>query len=489
MPWILFLLGAAERLAFLIGSQDRAWPFSIFYEGDAEAFHDYAQSILAGQRFDSGIPFHPPFFPLVLAGLHALLGSPVPNELLRALLGIASAAVPVLLYLVVRDLIGRGPAIAAGLLAAFSFGLDAISTSATSEGLYLVLLLVSLFLARAPAGDGRRAGLARAAILGAIGGLAALTRAEGAGAAILIMVVWLAEDLRARPRRAIALRTGAAWAAGLLIILLPWTIRNAVTLSQWNDGPGRAMGTRIPTFVPITAYGPLNFALANGDSANGEFQRKLLTSKSNLAILDLKDPQHRHYFLNGTAEGLRWIANHPTRFAGLVGRKLDITSRALDLGWTPWNAPPGRTGLRRPVDMFAPDATGLRFIQMVVACAGIWLLLRNRRRKAAILFAAPIAASAIAATLFFGYVRLGILTLPLVFAFEGTALAWIAARLPERARRSIHRREVRWSLIALAAAVLIFAAVQKRDYRASGTADRPGGTLNRDAEIRISPIR
>jgi hypothetical protein len=119
IPWILFLLACAERLAFQFGSRDRAWPFPIFYEGDAETFYNYAQAILHGTRYDNGIPFHPPFFPLILAGLHALTGDPVRHGIVRAVLGCASAAVPSMLYVFMRGPAGRGAALAAGLLTAF----------------------------------------------------------------------------------------------------------------------------------------------------------------------------------------------------------------------------------------------------------------------------------------------------------------------------------------------------------------------------------
>jgi len=488
IPILLFALAAAERLSFLIGSLDRGWPFSIFYEGDARRFFDYAQAILAGQRYDNGIPFHPPLFPLVLAALHGIMGPPAPNELLRAMLGVASAVVPVLLYRILRDWVGRGTAAVAGVLAAFSFGLDMIGTAATSEGTYLILLMVAVYLAARAPEEGRR-GLVRGAAIGALGGLAALTRAEGLLATILIAAVWLGREAIARTHRRVALRAALAWSIGLLCVILPWTIRNAVVLSEWNAGPGRTMGTRLPTLVPITSYGPLNFALANCDSATGGFQRKLLPSKATSGVLDLSDPQHRHYFLHGGSEGLGWIAGHPGAFARLAGRKLDITSRALDLGWTAWNLPLGRTGVRRPVDVFAPGATGLRWAQLVLSLAGAWILLRRRGRGQALLLAAPIVSAVLAAVLFFGYVRLGVLALPFLFAFEGVALSRLSDRFPDRARRVLRARWTRWTLAAVAAAILILATVQNRNYRASGTTDRPGGKLDPDAEMRITPIR
>ena len=245
---------------------------------------------------------------------------------------------------------------------------------------------------------------------------------------------------------------------------------------------------RLPTFVPITSYGPLNFALANNAQATGGFQRSLLSSRSREAVLDLADPQHRHYFLNGAGEGLRWIAGHPGGFLALAARKIDIVTRSLDLGWTPWNLPLGRTGTRRPVDIFAPDRSGLRFLQTALLGAGVWLLTRRRAHRSLLLLACPIAGALLAGVFFFGYVRLGVLTLPFVFALEGVAIAGLAGRLPAGLRERLSRGAIPWILTAAALAVLAFAATQDRNYSASGSTDRPGGKLIRDAEVRIFPL-
>ncbi len=272
--------------------------------------------------------------------------------------------------------------------------------------------------------------------------------------------------------------------------MAPWTIRNAVRLTEWNAGTGRAIGAELPTFVPLTAYGPLNFALANNDSATGEFQRKLLTSRSETAVLDLGDPQHRHYFLHGTGEGIRWITAHPGRFASLAARKLGITLRAFDLGWLPWNVPLGRTGTRLPVDLFHPAATGLWVAQLLLAGAGAATALRSGRNgRIVLLLALPAVTAFAASVLFFGYVRLGMTAAPSIFAFEAFAIAAAAGRLPS-AWRTQFRRPVAWgTLLGVLLVILAVAAAQNRDYTASGSTDRPGGLLQRDAPMHIAPLR
>lgn len=487
IPGILLLLTVCERLAFVFGSIDRTWPFSIFYEGDSEAFFNYAQAILKGLPYDNGIPFHPPLFPLVLSGLHALLGDPVAHGILRAVLAVASAAVPVMLYLLLRSLIGRAAALAAGLLATFSFGLDVLGSAATSETLFLLILLGMLLITREGFVEGRP-GMLRALLLGALGGALALTRAEGILLAFAIPVVWVGKSILRTPSRSVP--TLIAVLIGLALVLTPWTVRNSLSLEKWNRETGSRIGTELPTFVPLTSYGPLNFALANNDYATGGFQRDLLTSKSDIAVLDLSDSEHRHYFLNGTGEGWTWITQNPAAYASLAVRKLDINLRSLDLGWSPWNLPHGRAGTRRPVDLFAPETSGLRWVQLLIAAAGLVILLRMRETKrGALLIGLPILAALPVTLLFFGYVRLGMITAPFIYAFEGVALAALASKLPGRLRQLFARRLTTSILVALAIAVLVYAGTQERNYIASGKTDRPGGKLSRDAPMQISPAR
>ncbi|NJL27476.1 MAG: hypothetical protein HC897_06045, partial [Thermoanaerobaculia bacterium] len=147
----LSLLAWLHRLAFLLSNRDRAWPFTIFYEGDAETFFRYARALLAGEVYDSGIPFHPPGFPTFLAAIHRLLGAGEPRAVVPhlqvklVLAAVASLGVG-LLYLLVRPYLGHLAALVAALLAAWHFGLAVIAIAPVSEGLYLTLLLLALLL-------------------------------------------------------------------------------------------------------------------------------------------------------------------------------------------------------------------------------------------------------------------------------------------------------------------------------------------------------
>ncbi len=492
---LLWLVAFSHRLFLQLGSVDRSWPFPVFYEGDAETFHRFALSILAGQTYDGGIPFHPPLYPLFLAAAHALLGNPAPGLVLRIAHGAVYALSVPLLWLWMRKHLPAGAALAGALLAAWSFGLAVISTAAVSEGLYLLLLLAGLLAfdglreaqegsagATRPGGGGtgrRPAGrvsvAARRAIpLGVLGGLLALTRAEGLGWSLLLLAAGGLAAWRARrlgsgevaalpPAVSSAVRAAAAspssgtrsasrapvlpWAialGALLLTLAPWTVRNAVVLSRANRLEATRHLDPLPTLVITTAYGPLNFALANHAGAPGYFTRRALTSGLRRDVLDLTDPQHRDLFLHGYHRGWDWIRRHPGDFFSLAARKVALLARGLRLGWTQWDLPGGLKGTRYPVDLVTPDSGAAVPIHLALLLSGAWLLLTGRagggrgRRSGRVLLAVAggsVLFSIGVTVAFFGYARQSLPTLALLCGVEGTALASGAGWLWRRVRR------------------------------------------------------
>jgi hypothetical protein len=495
---------------------DRAWPFPVFYEGDAETFYHHALSLLAGQSYDAGVPFHPPLFPLLLAALHGLLGNPAPNLALRIVLAaIHSLQVP-LLWLLLRRFVPPGAALAGALLAAWSFGLSLVSICAVSEGLYLLLLLAALLcFVRLREGGGRTddargggprgpAGGVVPALFGGLLGLLALTRAEGLGVAAALLVWGAAGALRAlareaRPaRKAAAFRAIRPWAIALLalgVTLAPWTIRNAVTLERANRASPPELPP-LPTLVLATAYGPLNFALANHAGAPGHFTRSLLTSGLTRGVLDLRDPQHRDVFVHGYRRGWQFIREEPAAYLRLAGRKLALLARALRLGWFQWDLPGGLAGTRYPVDLVTPDSPAAIPAHLVLLLPGIWMLAagragveRARGRDWLRLCAVLLGLTLLATLAFFGYARQGALLLPFLCGIEGVALAAAASRVGSRLPAFARRRPAR-SVIALVVVlwlVELAGAFQDRDFIASGETEAGGRMLNRDSVLTLRP--
>ncbi|MEA2469179.1 MAG: hypothetical protein QOE38_177 [Thermoleophilaceae bacterium] len=229
----LTLLGLAVRIAYaLIAGIPRA-------VGDDTWFHLVANGIVNGRGFSdpfnslshgaivfglhgdpSPTAFHPPLFPALLTIPSAIgLDSYRAHQIFGCVLGAAS--VPVI-GLVGRRLAGSGAGAAAAAIAAVFLPLVADDSLLLSESVYGLLvalvLLTALRLRERPSAR-------RALELGAVIGLAALTRSE----ALLFLpflalpIVWRSEGRG----RAIALVCAAT-----LVVCLPWCVRNSLEFDQ-----------------------------------------------------------------------------------------------------------------------------------------------------------------------------------------------------------------------------------------------------------------
>lgn len=495
----LALLAWIHRIFFLHSNRDTDWPHSIFYAGDTEPFFGYARSLLAGQLYDNGIPFHPPGFAWLLAGIHALTGADAGAERIShfavkaavALLG----SLPVgLLYLLVKPYLGRTVALLASLLSLYHFGLYVTAVTPVTEGAYQALLLLALLFwtrrfdhplsaprppeERPEGGEPRRAGAGGAVLLGLLLGFLALVRAEGALIGLLLGAVGLVGVLQARRRgRAApdwrtALRPWALVLAGWLLAVAPWTARNAVRLSEMNERYAGRFAEPLPTFVPLTIYGPINLALANNPMADGTFSRDWLASRMEAGVLDLQDPQHLEFLLHGDRMAFDWARENPGDFLRLVGRKWTLFFSAWKLGWTQWNLPGGLDGLVRRVDVFVPASPAALWVGPPLALLGLLVCLRSPGppRRWVLVVLIPTFVGLVATGLFFGYVRQGLLVMPLWLTFPAAALAALGNRLKLPAAAPPRRL-----LQALGAAVLLlflleaWGASRERTFKMTGT--------------------
>ena len=478
--WIaagLTLLAWVHRLVFLRSNRDFAWPYTFFYEGDSEVFYLYARALLEGKLYDEGIPFHPPGFAWFLAFIHTLVGAGeagarVPHVAVKSIIALLGSVAIGLLYLLVRPYLGRTVALIAALLGVYHFGLYVLSIAPVTESLYLVLLLLALLIwtrrfehplsiEEKPGGPLWSLGLGL--LLGAL----ALTRAEGALLAVLLIGIGLLG-----PRKKI----WALVALGWVLVVTPWTIRNAVRMEAVNE----KYASDLPTFVPLTLYGPINLALANNPMAEGSFSRAWMSSQAQNPGLDLRDPQHVEFLVHGDRMAWNWARENPADFVLLVGKKWKLVSEAWTLGWTQWNWPGGLTGKRRPVDVFVPDSKVGYWIGMPLALLGLFLCLRKpgEPRRWAWLVLLLTASLLVATGLFFGYVRLGLLFLPFWLTFVAAALAW---PLPSDPPRQL------WQALAGIAVVLLVLEIWgislHRNFKATGV-NVPGRSyLDRDSPI------
>src|SRR5262245_28523682 len=214
----LFALAALVRVLFLRGTIDKDLPFSIFYYGDSRVYREFALAIMRGELYDSGIPFHPPFFAWVLS--RVITGVGESPYAMRAILAVFGAAVAPLTYLLGLRLWPRAVALTGALLTVFSFGLCVTAVSANVESLYIPMLVGQALLLTALADalqeeaedgevrQGRRL-LALSVANGVLLGLGSLTRAEHLLLMPLVPLILLMRHPRPSLRR-LALAGGVA---------------------------------------------------------------------------------------------------------------------------------------------------------------------------------------------------------------------------------------------------------------------------------------
>ena len=479
----LFLLAALVRVLFLQSTVDRGLPFSIFYYGDSRVYREFALAILRGEAFDQGLPFHPPGFAYALAAVIGVTGER--PALMRALLAIVSASSIPLTYVLGLKIWGRGVAWTAALLATFSFGLLVSSVSPNSESIYVPILTaqaVLLVLLGDALCERRRA--ASASLLGASGvllGIGALTRAEHLAMTLLLpAALWLGwRSLGARR----VLLVFLVLAASAALIVAPWTFHSYRSITRFNAAnPG--FPEPLPALVPVSGYGPLNFALANNPSADGTFRADALLAPMGRGRLDLNDPGQRDLYLHGYRIGWEYLVGHPRDALLLAWRKIDLASDAFALGLGGSNWPGGLRGTRRSVDLFVPESRIWKPVSLLLALCGAWLS-RSRWRRASVMWIAALHVTLVALS-FFGYSRLFVQIAPLVACAQAAALVGWALRFPSlRARRAV-------AAAGLALALVLFAQIggaarSPRNFRASGSVDPATGKILQDAPVELVP--
>lgn len=237
--------------------------------GDPSDYERHAASIALGYGYPaSGIAspgtasaFRPPAYPYLLGAAYALFGvHVVVGRLLSAGLGVV---VVVLLAYLGKAVWGRRVGLLAAALAAVYLPLIGLNATVLSEPLFLVLeLLVALVLVKL-ARDPSRIGWA--GLAGGLCALAALTRSVGIVLVLTCLAIVAFSKINLRRR---AGSMGAA-VVGLVVVLTPWTIRNARTFhaflpiatqdgftlaGQYNDQAGHGdrfqAVWRVPLQVP-----------------------------------------------------------------------------------------------------------------------------------------------------------------------------------------------------------------------------------------------
>jgi hypothetical protein len=197
--------------------------------GDAGFYHSAANLIAHGHFLYRGIfghayvtQEHPPLFPLVLS-VSSLFGGD--SLLAHRIVGCALGSLAVVLIAMLGERAGgRRAGYLAGAIAAVYPPLVTADGLVMSEPLFVVMTAAALLTALHAQ---KTAHIRDAAMLGALIGLATLTRGEGI--LLLPLLGWPAAWLGARAGRAQRI---AASTAAAMILLAPWVVRNAVVFGH-----------------------------------------------------------------------------------------------------------------------------------------------------------------------------------------------------------------------------------------------------------------
>lgn len=485
--WIAGTIIAAtlERWWFPRAWDETGLSASRFYFGDTRAFLDYATALTAGARFDNGVPFHPPGWPLFLSVVFRVVGwsgdTPPDPLFLKHIAAVISGISVGLAALLAHILGGRGAMMVVSLLGIFHFGHMVQAAAPNSEPLYGLLIILVVIGAVRP----RTPGL----FLGLLAGFASLVRAEFILCAGLL-ALWLAFD-QAGARH---YRRAALFTLGLVLALLPTTVLNWRNIGEFNQTRAGRMPGPLSRFAPVTSYGAFNFANANHDRADGGFNWDLPSLEPSNeeaerllegGALDLSRPPVYRAYVDGYSMGAAWLVSNPVTAISLFAQKLAITLSVFDYGYLLDNVPSRIRGTRRPVDQIDLETSWLTVAHVMLVVGGLWIAAATPAARV-LLF--PVITLLAASLLFFGYVRLGVAYLPVLWILQALAVTRVLAAFP---LGPAGRRRMELAAAGLVVVLLLTersAAKRPRALMIDGLADE-SGRLVEDQRMEIVRVK
>ena len=148
-----------------------------------------------------------------------------------------------------RAVAGRTIGLLGALLVAFSPAAIAVDGSLMSETLYVPIVLLALLIAYRAR---QRPTVMTWCALGAVIGLAALTRADGV---LLVLVVMIPTAVLTRDRPRHLLPRVALGCAMFVLVLSPWVLRNAIEVGEPSIETVSSSGALAAANCPATYYG------------------------------------------------------------------------------------------------------------------------------------------------------------------------------------------------------------------------------------------
>ena len=289
-------------------------PFSDLRLGDAEAYHQWALRIAAGDWIGQEVFYQAPLYPYFLAVVYSVLGSGASMvRLVQAAIGAGSC---VLLAAAGISLFGKWGAMAGVMLAIYPAAIffDGLLEKTALTGFFTVALLYVLAV---------REMKAREFLAGVVLGLLALTR-ENALLLAIPVLSWFVAGERRPARIAVTVFLG-----GCALVLLPVAARNYAVGGEFH--------------LTTSQFGP-NFYIGNHAGARGlydplvpgrgnaEAERADATRLAEEAAGSRLSPDEVSAFW--TRRAIEFIRAQPLAWAGQLARKLALTWNAIEIADT-----------------------------------------------------------------------------------------------------------------------------------------------------------
>jgi 4-amino-4-deoxy-L-arabinose transferase-like glycosyltransferase len=387
---------------------------------DAAAYAAIAKNLDEGDGFTVGARAtqpssdYSPGLPLFVAGIYKVTGGPH-ERLARLVLALIGALAPLLTYLLARRLSPRH-GVAAGLIAALVVAIYPATIEYSgmlmTEPLAATLLVGAMLgILRAADGATPWRWLAPGLTLGAL----ALVRPEYLAIGLLLaLLVFLRQRLHMPWRRALV---GAALVVlGIVVVVAPWTVRNAIALDRFvsvSTGGGQVLfaGTYLPSDgnpervgAGVVAEHPGLF----GPHAVENLRLEQILARLAEATYPEMEPDQALSKMG--KEQLRDdIEHHTGEYVGFVATKIGRI----------WPHGP-RAIMRTPV------WEALHWALLGLGLLGLALLAYHRRWEALLIGAVFLAVTLVSALLVASPRRVLVL-IPLLAACAGTAAVWLTA--------------------------------------------------------------
>jgi len=424
IPAVIFAVALLYRLLYVL-------PIHAPLTSDMKGYADSARNLLAGRGLvmsEEYRAYRPPLYPLFLAGCFEVFGERyTPVRVIQALVGAGAAALVFFITLrlldpakasaprSVREALGNGPWLAAALAGLSAAVFDALifyTGEFLTETWYvflLVALIYRLLAGSAGTGGARGADSGRAVVNGALLGLMALLRPV---ALVLYPAMVFVEREKGTTLKGLRLMVVAT-----AIVIVPWTIRNAVVLGA---------------FVPISTNTGVNLYIGH----NPYFGYWSTGDKEGIRqSTDLDEVEESRYFTRLAAD-FGWthpwvtLRNTAAKFYYLyrLPRTPEFLARTEDdrvRSYKPWPWPGNGAPLRfAGVEWLPMVAWGTPFLAVLLIGLGFsW----PRRRKFELLYLIVICHT-LAHLVFFGQTRFAVPMMPIfcILAAYGVArvLAW-----------------------------------------------------------------